>query len=336
MKPKETQRQDDLVPKGEAADSASRQRGEDMGDAELAEVLPPGLGGSGAALAGVSEPIEFTHVDRMAFPQMGYTKGDVLRFYERVGPYLLPYLRDRPITVERLPEGLTGPQAPHFWQKNTPAYYPKWIPRVRLTTEHGKPVEYVLVNDQQTLLYLVNQGVITFHMYLSRVADLERPDFVLFDLDPGQATFAHAVTAARQIHLLLDAMKVRSCPKTSGKSGVHVLASWHGEGDYEEAREWAMRIAQLAAGMSDIATTQRLKEKRHGRVYIDVIQNALGHHVVPPYVLRTTAEATVSMPLGWRELKLTVDPKQFNLKSVPDELAQGHGDPMAKALGLRP
>jgi bifunctional non-homologous end joining protein LigD len=263
------------------------------------------------------------------FPEPGYTKGDVLGYYERVAPYLLPYLWGRPITIERIPEGLDGP---HFWQKNTPADYPKWIPRVSLPTEQGKDVEYVLVNDLPTLLYLVNQGAVTFHSYLSTVDHLDRPDYVVFDLDRGESVFADVVTTARQIHLLLDALQVPAYPKTSGKSGVHVLARWRGAGGYERARMWAMDIAEHAAAMSEIATTQRPKVKRGGRVYIDVIQNALGHHVVPPYVLRVTAEATVSMPLNWRDLKLTLDPRQFNLRSVLERVERGWRDPMGRVL----
>ncbi|MGE5609988.1 MAG: non-homologous end-joining DNA ligase [Bacillota bacterium] len=277
----------------------------------------------------VHERIEYTHVGRVMFPGPGYTKGDVLWYYERVAPYLLPYLRGRPITLERMPDGMDGP---HFWQKNTPAYYPRWISRVRLPTEQGKEVEYTLVNDVATLLYLVNQGAVTFHTYLSTVDHLDRPDYVVFDLDRGESTFADVVTTARQIHLLLDALRVPSCPKTSGKSGVHVLAHWRSDEGYERARAWAMDIAEHAAAMSDIATTQRLKVKRGGRVYIDVIQNALGHHVVPPYVLRATPEATVSMPLNWRDLKLRLDPKQFNLRSVLERVGEGWRDPMGRIL----
>jgi len=127
------------------------------------------------------------------FPEVGINKGEVLRFYERIAPRLLPHLRDRPMTVERFPEGLTGTEAPHFWQKNIPAYYRAWIPRATLPSEDGQLVTYALVNDTATLLYLVNQNTLTFHPWLSRIQHLDQPDFVIFDLDPGAATFADAV-----------------------------------------------------------------------------------------------------------------------------------------------
>jgi bifunctional non-homologous end joining protein LigD len=165
--------------------------------------------------------VKLTSPDKVLYPDDGFTKADVFAYYKRVARRLIPHLRDRPITLERLPDGL-GPGKPHFWQKNTPPSYPDWIARAELTTEAGKPVSYVLVNDEDTLLYLVNQGTLTFHPWLSRVGDLDKPDFVLFDLDPGGATFADAVTVAKRVHEILDDGH-GSFVKTSGKTGLHVL-----------------------------------------------------------------------------------------------------------------
>ena len=146
----------------------------------------------------------------MLFPEVGATKGEVFDYYRRVGPRLLPYLRDRPVTLERLPEGL-GEGKPHFWQKHTPPSYPDWIPRVELPSEDGRSVAYSMVNDIETLLYLVNQGALTFHPWLSRVGSLDRPDFVLYDLDPGEAAFAEVIEIARRLHELLT----RRAPRRS-------------------------------------------------------------------------------------------------------------------------
>jgi bifunctional non-homologous end joining protein LigD len=149
----------------------------------------------------LSEPPEnrltYTHTEKLLYPEDGISKGDVLEFYRRIAPRLLPYLRDRPATLERLPEGLNGSDTPHFWQKRTPDSSPEWIERIALPSERGEAVHYVLVNDEPTLLFLVNQGTLTFHVGCSRLADLDRPDFVLFDLDPGQASFTDAVTVAK-------------------------------------------------------------------------------------------------------------------------------------------
>jgi bifunctional non-homologous end joining protein LigD len=169
--------------------------------------------------------VRLTSPDKVLFPDDGFTKADVFAYYERIARWVLPYLRDRPMTLERLPDGL-GAGKPHFWQKNTPPSYPDWIPRIELPTEAGRPVSYVLVNDRDTLLYLVNQGTLTFHPWLSRVDDLDRPDFVLFDLDPGGASFADAVTVAKRLREVLDDEGRPAFVKTSGKTGLHVLVPW--------------------------------------------------------------------------------------------------------------
>lgn len=267
------------------------------------------------------------------FPEVGITKGDVLRFYERIAPHLLPHLRHRPMTVERFPEGLLGKHAPHFWQKNTPSYYPQWIPRVTLPSEAGQLVTYALVNDAATLLYLVNQGTLTFHPWLSRVQNLDRPDFVIFDLDPGTATFADTVTVAKQLHAILEGEKVASYLKTSGKTGLHIMVSWHQAEGYDAARHWAMGIAErVVADLPAIATVERRKDRRQKKVYVDVLQNTRGHHVVPPYVLRAVPQATVSTPLTWAELTSALHPQRYNLKTIFRRLARQKIDPMASLV----
>jgi bifunctional non-homologous end joining protein LigD len=276
--------------------------------------------------------VQLTSPDKVLYPDDGFTKADVFAYYKRVARRLLPYLLDRPITLERLPDGL-GPGKPHFWQKNTPPSYPAWIPRVELPTEAGKPVSYILVNDQDTLLYLVNQGTLTFHPWLSRIGDLDHPDFVLFDLDPGAADFADAVAVAKHLHEVLGAEGRDAFAKTSGKTGLHVLVRWRDRGGYDEARTWAFAIAEhVAEALPKQATTEIRKVKRGGRVYIDVMQNARGHHAVPPYVLRAVPGAPVSTPLAWRELRPDFDPARFNLRTIPARLTRQPREPMAGLL----
>src|SRR5215813_6807841 len=195
------------------------------------------------AITRVPGSVEFTNESKILFPELRITKGDILRFYERISERLIPHLRDRPMTLERLPEGLRK-GGPHFWQKNTPSHYPPWIPRIMIESEDDEPVEYALVNDVKTLLYLVNQGALTFHPWFSRVGSLDRPDFVLFDLDPGKAPFENVMRAAKALHQELNRESVDSFVKTSGKSGLHVLVPWQGDGGYDEARDWAYRIGE--------------------------------------------------------------------------------------------
>jgi len=277
--------------------------------------------------------LTFTHPEKLMYPEVGLTKGDVLKFYQRIAPRLLPYLRDRPATLERLPEGLDGPNAPHFWQKRTPDFYPEWIQRVVLPSEDGTEVPYVLVNDEATLLYLANQGTLTFHVGFSRITDLDRPDCVLFDLDPGQAGMADMVAVAKTLHKRLQAGGHEAFVKTSGKTGLHVVVPWERATDYAEARVWALGMAQeVVAALRDHATTERSKAKRGTRVYVDVLQNAKGHHAVPPYVLRAVPRATVSTPLDWQELRPNLEPAAYNLKTIFRRLARQRHDPMSGLL----
>jgi bifunctional non-homologous end joining protein LigD len=279
------------------------------------------------------EDVAYTHPEKLIYPEAGLTKGDVLDFYRHIAPQLLPYLHDRPATLERLPEGLEGPDAPHFWQKHTPDYYPAWIERVELPSERGESVPYVLVNDEETLLYLVNQGTLTFHVGFSQLADLDRPDMVLFDIDPGRASFADVVAVAKKLHHILQREGHQTFVKTSGKTGLHVLIPWDEGTEYDEARAWALGMAQQVVHLlPDLATTERSKARRGKRVYVDVMQNARGHHAVPPYVLRAVPGAPVSTPLGWRELTAKLDPKAYNLTTIFRRLARQQHDPMAGVL----
>jgi bifunctional non-homologous end joining protein LigD len=283
--------------------------------------------------------VNFTNLDRVVFPAGGYTKGDVLEYYAAVAEMLLPHLRDRPVTLERLPEGVTE-KGPRFWQKNTPSYYPSFIPRVNFPTDEGKPVHYALVNDLRSLLWLANQNVLTFHTWLSRAKSPDRPDFVLFDIDPHQSTFANAVTVAKRLHEILDAEGVENFVKTSGKSGLHVLVPWpiskSRAGGYEQSRGWAIEIADRVAGeLPKIATTERSIAKRGSRVYVDAMQNGRGKHAVPPYVLRPTPEGTASMPLAWKELTAKFSPKQFDLKTAVKRIGKLKKDPLVALTGKK-
>lgn len=271
--------------------------------------------------------VELTHPERVMFPERELTKADLFAYYERVADRLLPHLRDRPVTLERLPAGVGARQ---FWQKDTPGSYPAWIARADLTSEQGEPVRYALVNDRATLLYLVNQGTITFHPWLSRMENLDRPDMVLFDLDPGDRPLGDVVRVAHAVREALAQEEVEAFVKTSGKSGLHVLTPWVGRGGYDEAREWALSIAaEVVEAHPDLATTERSKAKRGGRLYLDVMQNARGHHVVPPYAVRAVPGAVVSVPLRWSEVTDALTPSRYDLRTVVRRLAAQKEDPFA-------
>lgn len=291
-----------------------------------------GAGVAAPVAATSSQAVHFSHVDKVMFPEKGFTKADLLQYYAGVAHLLIPHLRDRPLTLERWPDGVGGGDGPHFWQKNSPSYYPKSIPRARLKDKTGKAVDYALVQDVESLLYLVNQGTVTFHVWPSRVGSLDRPDYVLFDLDPGGRPFGDAVRVAKEVRQVLETIGVEAFPKTSGKSGLHLLVPWTQDGNYDEARAWAMEVAgEVVRRVPDVATLERRIDARGGRLYLDVMQNARGHHVVAPYVVRGVAAATVSTPLDWAEVNARLTPAKFDLKTAPKRF-EAKGDLM-EALG---
>jgi bifunctional non-homologous end joining protein LigD len=277
-------------------------------DAETASRAP--------ALRVLKSAPAFTNTDKIFFPEAGLSKGDVLDYYREISPWLIPHLARRPLTLERAPDGVRK-GAPGFWQKNTPAQYPSFVQRARLSTERGKPVAYAMVDGPEALLYLVNQGTITFHPWLSRVDDPDRPDYVIFDLDRGKQGFAPLVQLAKRLRAVLSEAGCEPFVKTSGKTGLHVLAPWEGEGGYDEARAWAIEMArETLKGLPGVATLERSIAKRGGLAYLDIMQNAKGHHVVPPYVIRAVPGASISTPLQWSELSASLDPGRFDPRTV--------------------
>jgi bifunctional non-homologous end joining protein LigD len=204
---------------------------------------------------------------------------------------------------------------------------------VAIPTRRGKVDHYALVNDAETLLFLVDRGALTFHVWLSRVLELDRPEVVLFDLDPGRATFGDLVDVTRRLHAILTAEGDQAFVKTSGKTGLHVLVPWRSEGGYDEARRWAHGIAERAvAAIPEGATLEIRKARRGRRVYLDLLGNAAGHCVVAPYTLRAVPGAPLSTPLEWPEVKAALDPARFNLRTIFRRLTRRRGDPMAGLL----
>jgi bifunctional non-homologous end joining protein LigD len=312
----------DNSPKAEPSGSAAGSSKTATSAARRRKLAAKPLGSVPRETAGDTSPaapeVNFTHVDKVMFPDPNITKADLIRFYVEIAPHLLPHLKDRPATLERLPDGLTSEKAPRFWQKNTPTYYPQWIPRVSLPADGGaKHIAYTLVNNEHVLAYLANQAVVTIHPFTSRTQNLHRPDYLVFDLDRGEAPFTDAVKIARKLRELLEAQDVVPFVKTSGKSGLHIMTAWKGDGGYEPARTWADGVAEaVVKELPRIATTQRSKAARGGRVYVDVGQNGPGKHIVPPYVVRATPEATVSTPLDWDEVTEKLDPGAFTMEAV--------------------
>jgi bifunctional non-homologous end joining protein LigD len=272
--------------------------------------------------------VELSSPDRVLFPEDGITKGDLFDYYEAVAPALLPHLRDRPFTMKRYREGIS---APSFFQKQAPKGMPPWIPTRRFQTfprEGGsRLVDFPLVNSQDALLWMVQMHCIDMNAWYSRVDRPDRPDYVLFDLDPPETAdgFPLAVHVAHGIREALEELELRSYVKTSGADGIHVLVPISRRSGFDETYEFAERLARrLEQEHPGEVTTEWLKRKRSG-VLVDHRQNGWGKTVASVYSVRPKPGAPVSTPLAWAELTETVRPRDFTMQ-VALERIDRHGD----------
>jgi bifunctional non-homologous end joining protein LigD len=263
----------------------------------------------------VPQGVEPSNLGKVFWPASGITKGDLLAYFDGVAPFLLSMLRDRPLTVIRYPDGVDGMR---FYQKNTPSYAPPWVKTVTLHAGSAKrDVRYALCNSKRTLLWLANQAAIELHPWLSRVDRLERPDFLVFDLDPPEGGFGVAVRVAAVMRHALEEFGLEGVAKTSGSKGVHVVVPLERRHHFREVRAAAdFLAARVGEEIPDVATTAFLKAERGGRLFLDTGRNAPGAHVVTVYSPRASGAASVSFPVPWDELG-TVSPQDFTIRTVP-------------------
>ncbi len=267
--------------------------------------------------------VDLSHTDKVLFPgEDKITKGDLIEYYAQVAGWMLPYLRDRPIAMARYPEGITGQR---IFQKNVPDYFPDWITRAEVKKQDGV-LHHVICDKPATLVYLANLACIELHVFLSRVGRLDRPDQVVFDLDPPDADhFGDArVAALRLRELLADDLGLTSFVKTTGGKGLHVHVPLRADGDFAAARGFARQVGGLlVARIADVATMEQRKDKRGHRLYVDVMRNAYAQTAVAPYVVRARPGAPVAVPLDWDEVAdSALEPGQFTLRTAPRRLAE--------------
>jgi len=273
--------------------------------------------------------LRLSHLDKVYWPQEGISKGGLLAYYRQVASVLVPHLRDRPFTMLRRPDGIAGKA---FFQRRAPAYLPAWIPTWEYATGSGRPLRAPLVNEEAALLWMVNMGCIDLHTWCSRVDRPQRPDWVLFDLDPGEeVAFARVVETALLIKALLDGLGLRSYPKTSGGDGLHVLVPIARRCTYGDARAFAEHVARaLASARPDLVTRERSRPRRRG-VLIDAAQNAAGKTFASVYSVRPRPGAPVSTPLAWEEVTEALDPAAFTMEVVLERVA-ARGDLFSPVL----
>ncbi|HXZ56253.1 MAG TPA: DNA ligase D [Gaiellaceae bacterium] len=282
--------------------------------------------------------LRLSNLDKEFWPDEGITKGDLLAFYRDVAPVVVPHLRDRPFTMKRYPDGWQGK---HFFQKDKPAGMPDWIPTVSIeVTGRERPrrrrrIDAPLVNDELALLWMANMACIDLNTWYSRVDRLDRPDFVLFDLDPSpDVGFPETVRVALLVKEVLDTIGLRSFCKTSGADGIHVLVPVERRSTYEDTRQFAEIVAgALATTHRGLVTTEWSKAKRRG-VLIDANQNGEGKTIASVYSVRPKEGAPVSTPLRWEEVDESLDPAAFTMDVVRQRVAE-HGDLFEGVLTTR-
>ncbi len=279
--------------------------------------------------------VTLSNLDKLYFPEDGLTKGDLVAYYRAISPWMLPYLKDRPLTLTRFPDGIHGKS---FFQKDAPAWRPEWIRTVRIWSEEtARELEQYVVDDLPSLLHVANLGTIPIHVGAGRAPDLGRPDWCSVDLDPKGAPFAHVVRLARALHELCEHIGLPSFVKTTGQDGLHVLVPLGGQCTHEQARQLAALLGQAVAGdLPDIATLVRSIPGRRGRVYLDTLQNGSGKTLAAPFCVRPRPGAPVSAPLRWSEVTDRLDPGSFTIRTVPRRMARLRQDPLAPVLVLRP
>jgi bifunctional non-homologous end joining protein LigD len=277
--------------------------------------------------------------DKVLFSRDGITKLDVWNYYTTIAPAMLPHLAGRPLTLQRYPDGIDGEE---WYQQNAPEKTPRFVRLVDVGPRHENK-KRIVCDNLETLQWLANLAALTIHQWVSHVPPaattraaidhaLARPDYVVLDLDPGDGPWDHLVEVARAVRVLLDALKLASFAKTSGKRGVHVVVPIAPGPTHAQATAFAEQVARAVAKvLPKVATVERMKEKRGGKLYVDYGQNGEGRTIVAPYTIRARNGAVVSTPIEWDELDEALDPTRFTIRSLPARIEK-HGDLFAGVL----
>ncbi len=307
----------------------------DLGDVSSFTPSEPTIGEVHQPNQRTDAVVRTSNLDKVFWPESGLTKGDLIAYYDAVADHLLPYLADRPLVTVRYPDGISGKS---FYQKNAPDFVPdsirtEWI----ASSDDERGNRYFIAENAESLRYIINLGAIPLHIWASRVATIERPDWCILDLDPKTAPFSSVVTVARRIKALLDDIGLPSYPKTSGQSGLHILIPMGARYDFTQQKLLGEIVARIVEGdLPDIATTTRTPSARGDRVYVDFVQNGRSKLIAAPYAARPVPGATVSAPLRWSEVNSKLDPSRFTITSMPRRLARMKSDPLLPVLTEAP
>jgi bifunctional non-homologous end joining protein LigD len=267
--------------------------------------------------------LRLSNLDKVFWPDEGYTKGDLIAYYHNVAELLLPHLRDRPLTMKRMPDGVAGG---FFYEKNAPQSVPQWMPRCPVPSEDAKGglIDYLMVDSEAGILFVANLGCIEFHPLHSRCGTVEQPDYLFFDLDPfPPITFDDVLAVAMHVKVALDALGLVGYPKTSGATGVQIYVPIEPGYGYDQIRELVGQIGRMINRADPDRTTMLWEvRKRSGKVFIDHNMNRLGANIAAVYSMRPEPMATVSTPLTWEEVEAGVRPQDFTIETVWDRFAR--------------
>ena len=279
--------------------------------------------------------VEFTNLTKVFWPEDGYTKGDLIEYYRGIAPWLLPYLKDRPVVLTRYPDGIAGKS---FYQMDAPGFVPEWMRTERMWSEQAeREIDYFISDDEQSLLYLVNLGTIPLHVWSSRTTNLGHPDWCVLDLDPKGAPFTDVVAVAQTAHALCEEIGLPHLVKTSGSSGLHILIPLGCQCRHDQARSLGELLARIiTAELPTIATLARQVSRRDGKVYVDYLQNGSGRLIVAPFSVRPLPGAPVSTPLRWSEVTPDLDIRRFTIANVAERMRKLKRDPLRDVLKLKP
>jgi bifunctional non-homologous end joining protein LigD len=259
--------------------------------------------------------VTISNRDKIYFPKEKITKGNIIDYYRAAATLILPYLKDRPENLNRHPNGI---DAPGFYQKDITMPLPPWIKTAEIYSEsNDKDMHYLVCQNEETLLSMANLGCIEINPWNSRVTKLEKPDYFIIDLDPGDISFAQVIKTAQMVRTILEDMGIESYPKTSGKTGIHIFVPTAGKYTYEEVKQFAEIVARIThERLPKITSIIRDPKKRQTCVYVDYLQNNRGQTLAAPYSVRPASGAPVSAPLKWSEVRAGLDPKKFTIKNI--------------------
>lgn len=284
----------------------------------VAALKIPGSGTVTVRAAG--RDVRLTNLDKVFWPDLGVTKGDLVQYYADVAPLLLPHIRGRAMVMKRYPHGASGE---FFFMKRAPSPRPDWIRTCRIVHDSGNVIDFPMIDDLPALLWVINLGCIDLNQWYATCDDVDRPDYLHFDLDPGSATWEQVLEAARVVHEALDTLKMPAYPKTTGSKGIHVYVPIVRGPIQKEVWTFAKALAQeLASRHSSLMTSEyRVAKRPQGRVLIDYNQNAWGRTLASVYSVRPHPRACVSTPITWEEVHAGVEIEDFRIDTVRKRFA---------------